>query len=246
MRTVSQYGSEQVGTGSVERYGDGVATEITVRGTFVVFEPPERGTVHATVAYEGPEMEPVYGRVARDLDTLKTSIGPLQDPDNGPVTWWSTAALRTWTNRPWNQDGKQLPLVHHASVGVQVKFSDFAELSRWVTQRITAIEGFRVSNVEWTLTGKRRAELQARVRTEAVRDAVDKARQYATALDLVDVRPVGIADAGMLGADLRPAAEGRAAYARAAAVSGGPDVELAPEDIEISAAVDARFVADRR
>ena len=28
-------------------------TEITVRGTFTAFQAPERGTVHATIAFEG-------------------------------------------------------------------------------------------------------------------------------------------------------------------------------------------------
>jgi uncharacterized protein len=66
-----------------------MATEITVRGSYSAFEPPERGTVHATIAYEGAAMEPVYGRVARDLESVQTSITPLKSGDNGPVTWWS-------------------------------------------------------------------------------------------------------------------------------------------------------------
>jgi hypothetical protein len=34
-----------------------MSTEITVRGAFSAFRPAERGTVHTTVGYEGPEME---------------------------------------------------------------------------------------------------------------------------------------------------------------------------------------------
>src|SRR6478735_6837273 len=98
-------------------------TEITVRGSFSAFHPPERGTVSASVAYEGPEMEPVYDRVARDLEILKSSI--MARKDQGTVTWWSADQLRTWSNRPPNDKGKQLPLEHHASVGVEVKFRDF-------------------------------------------------------------------------------------------------------------------------
>ena len=100
-------------------------TEITVRGSFAAFQPPERGTVQATVAFEGPAMEPVYDRVARDLEAVKASIAPLHAPDHGPVIRWSTQDVRTWSSRPWNQDGKQLPPVHHASVGVEEKFRDF-------------------------------------------------------------------------------------------------------------------------
>ena len=217
-----------------------MSTEITVRGSFSAFERPERGTVHATIAYEGPVMEPVYGRVARDLDAVKASIAPMDDKDNGAVTWWSADQLRTWSNRPWNKDGKQLPLVHHASVGLEVKFRDFSALSRWVGEHVANTEGFRVAHVEWALTAKRREALEKEVRTRAVRDAVTRAQAYADALGLGQVRPVAIADAGMLGT--RTESGPSAAYMRAAAVGGAPDVELVPEHIEVSAEVDARFV----
>jgi uncharacterized protein len=216
-----------------------MSTEITVRGSYSAFQPPERGTVHATIAYEGPAMEPVYDRVARDLETVKASVGPMKSAD-GPVTWWSAEQLRTWSNRPWNQDGKQLPLVHHASVAVEVKFRDFTALSRWVGEHVANTEGFRVSHVKWALTAQRREALLKEVRTRAVHDAVLRAQQYAEALGLGEIRPVAIADAGMLSA--RPENRSEAAYLRAAAAGGGADVELVPEHIEVSAAVDARFV----
>ncbi len=220
-------------------------TDITVRGTFTAFQAPERGTVHATIAYEGAAMEPVYERVARDLEAVKASVTPLKTGDHGPVTWWSAEQLRTWSNRPWNKDGELLPLVHHASVGIEVKFRDFSSLSRWVGQHVANTEGFRVSHVEWALTSKRRTELQRQVRTRAVEDAVLRAQQYADALGVGKIRPVAIADAGMLGASLHPEGGGGAGYLRAApALGGAPEVELLPEHIEVSAAVDARFVGE--
>jgi hypothetical protein len=224
-----------------------MATEITVRGTFSAFEAPERGTVHATVAYEGPEMQPVYDRVARDLEAVKTSVSPLKSGDHGPVTWWSAEQLRTWSDRPWNNEGKLLPLVHHASVGFEVKFRDFNALSRWVGEHVADTEGFRVSHVEWELTSKRRTALQRQVRTRAVEDAVIRAQQYAEALGLAKIRPVAIADAGMLGASLHPEGGVGAAHLRMAVPAGGArDVELLPEHIEVSATVDARFVGEEQ
>ncbi len=161
------------------------------------------------------------------------------------MTWWSAEQLRTWSTRPWNKDGVQLPLVHHASVGIEVKFRDFSALSRWVGQHVSSTDGFRVDRVEWALTSKRRTELQRQVRTRAVEDAVIRAQQYADALGLGRIRPVAIADAGMLGDNLRPEGGGGGIALRsAAAPGGGPDVELVPEDIEVSAAVDARFVGE--
>lgn len=217
-----------------------MSTEITVRGTYSAYQSPERGTVHATIAYEGPEMESVYERVASDLEALRASVGALED--SGAVTWWSADQLRTWSTRPWNDKGKQLPLIHHASVGVEVKFRDFAALSNWVGRLVADVEGFRLSNVEWALTVKRRDKLLKEVRTRAVHDAMVRAQQYADALGLGKVTPTAVADAGML--NTRPEDGGGAAFMRmAAAPGGGAAVELVPEHIEVAAAVDARFIA---
>jgi len=220
-----------------------MATEFTVRGRFTAFQAPERGTARVTLAYEGPAPQPVYDRLARDLDTVKAALGDLHDPERGPVTWWATQQVRTWAQRPWNQDGKRLPLVHHAAVGLQAKFRDFGRLTAWVGALVGSVEGFRLDGVDWALTEQRRAELERDVRTRAVRDAARRAQHYADALGLGPVRPVAIADAGMLGAP--PVAGGGAAYARMAAhESGAAELALVPEDIEVSAEVDARFVAD--
>lgn len=220
-------------------------TEITVRGAFSAFHPPERGTVRASIAYEGPDMGSVYDRVAHDFAAVKASVIRLQGGDPAPVTWWSAEQLRTWSQRPWHKDGKQLPLVHHASVAVDVKFRDFAALSRWVGEHIASTGGFRVASVDWALTAARRESLIADARTRAVRDALARAQQYADALDLGTVRPVALADAGMLGAALQREGGTGATFLRAAATAGGGgDVELIPEDIEVAATVDARFLAD--
>jgi uncharacterized protein YggE len=214
-----------------------MATEITVRGSFSAFRAAERGTVHASVSYEGPEMESVYANVASDLAELKGSIVALKK--KGAVGSWSADQLRTWSTRPWNEEGKQLPLVHHAAVGVEVKFRDFAALSRWVGEQDAALEGFRVSRVEWALTAKQQKKLLVDVRARAVRDALGRAQQYADALGLGAVAPVAIADAGMLNTS---PADGYPAQRMMAAPGAGPDVELVPKRIEVSATVDARFV----
>ncbi|MFJ9314882.1 SIMPL domain-containing protein [Pimelobacter simplex] len=223
-------------------------TEFTVRGSHTAFQRPERGTAQVTLGFEGPKMQPVYDRVVRDLDTVKRSVERLHNPEAGPVTWWSTKHIRTWANRPWNQDGKQLPLVHHASVGVDVKFRDFAALSAWVSEHVAGTEGFRLDGVVWALTESNRHDLERAVRTRAVQDAARRAQEYAEALGLGPVRPVAVADAGMLGEGITPMGGGGSAqFSRMAAAkdsAGGHELELSPEDIEVSSEVDARFVAE--
>lgn len=223
-----------------------MTTEITVRGSYSAFEPPERGTVQARLGFEGPQMQPVYDRVVRDLEQVKASIAPLHDPDRGPVTWWSTQHVRTWANRPWNQDGKQLPLVHHASVGIEVKFRDFGELARWVGRHVEHTAGFSLDDVAWALTEKRKHQLSREVRARAVQDAAGRAQEYADALGLGPVRPAALADAGMLGQGLEAVGPSERAYLRAqvaGGVGGGAELALSPEDIEVAAVVDGRFVA---
>lgn len=222
-----------------------MTTDFTVRGTHRAFQSPERGTVRVTLGLEGPKPKPVYERVVRDLEKVQQSVKTLHDPERGPVTWWSTKQVRTWANRPWNQDGKRLPLVHHASVGLEVKFSDFAGLSAWVGQHAVATEGFSLDGVEWALTEKHRLELERLVRTRAVQDAARRAQEYADALGLGKVRPLAVADAGMLNEGIAPTAAPAAAFMRgAAAKDSGGELELSPDDIEVSAQVDARFTVD--
>lgn len=223
-----------------------MTTEITVRGSYSAFQPPERATVRASLGFEGPQMQPVYDRVVRDLEAVKASIGEIHDPERGPVTWWSTQHVRTWADRPWNQDGKQLPLVHHASVGVHVKFRDFAVLTRWVAGHVEGTAGFSLEGVHWALTERLRHQLARDVRARAVRDAAERAQEYADALELGPVRAVALADAGMLGNGLHPiGGHAEAAFMRGGAAkdSDAAELALAPEDIEVAVVVDGRFVA---
>jgi hypothetical protein len=193
-------------------------------------------------------MDPVYTRVARDLDVVQKSVAELANGGDTAVSWWSAERLRTWSTRPWNQDGEQLPLVHHASVSIEVKFRDFAALSAWVGEHVTNTEGFQLTNIRWALTAKRRDELIRQVRERAVHDGIERAQLYADALGLGKISPVAIADAGMLVANLRPDCGNGQAHTVARAGLGqaghGAGVELVPEDIEVTASVDARFVVE--
>ncbi|MGC5617510.1 SIMPL domain-containing protein [Georgenia sp. Z1491] len=132
----------------------------------------------------------------------------------------------------------------HARADLQVKFRDFDRLSAWLREMST-VTGFVVDRVAWSLTEVRKAELVREARVGAVTNARDKAGAYAAALGLATVTPLEVADAGMLGDDRRAENEDAVPFARAAALgsAGEPDLRLVPEDIEITAKVDARFVA---
>ncbi len=215
--------------------------EITVRGAHTAFAPPERATVSVNVALEAADPKTVHAAVVDVAAQLQRSIEPLHRPDSGPVTWWSSDQIRTWANRPWNKDGKRLPLVFHARTAFQVKFSDFDVMSQWVTQAVE-FRGAAMAGIEWALTAAHRERLLAEVRAGAVRNAVDKAQAYADALGSGQVRVLALADAGMLGEGMHPVHPEQMQFARMADAGGSADQTFTPNDISVTVEVDARLL----
>lgn len=218
--------------------------EITVRGSHDAKAAPERANVRVRVVRDGPDAEQVIGDAATIAERVRSAVTQLLDPETGPVVTWSSDRMQTWSSRPWNQDGAQLPLVHHAQLGFDVEFADFTVLGRWLSD-IAVLDGVVVDGVEWTLTDEHRDALVREVRAGAVADARAKAEVFAEALGLGRVTVLAVADAGMLGDGIRPVTGGEGtprgrAFAMAA---GAPAVEFEPRPITVSADVDARFLA---
>jgi uncharacterized protein YggE len=216
--------------------------EITVQGNFTAYATPERATVRLRVGHQGPEPAAVINATTKVADAVRASIKPLHQPSSGPVTWWSSQQLYTSSHRPWNKDGKQLPLVHSARMDFEVKFSGFGAMGTWLGG-VTTESGVDVSGIDWALTVGRREQLVDEVRVAAVKDAMAKARSYASAFGLTTVRAIALADAGMLGTGLRPDDHQGVAYSRASSDSPKGELQFAPSDIAVTASVDARFIA---
>lgn len=220
-----------------------MAVDITVRGTFRAFRKPERAVVRLVVGLEGADAVHLYNEVTGQVATVTALVRELHDPEHGPVTWWASDQLRTWASRPWNQDGKQLPLVHHARVDLQVKFAEFGALGTWLG-RVAEITGASVQQIEWELTEVHRDQLLHEVRAGAVKDAQGRAQAYADALGLGPVRLAALADAGMLAPGLHPVGGEEMAMVRAQAFAdAGETISFAPQDVSVTADVDARFTA---
>ena len=218
---------------------------ITVRGEHEVRVAPEEAVAHVSVRTEGRERGEVVERMSElaaplreELDSRKTS---------GAVSQWSSQRVAVWANRPWNAEGKQLALVHYASVEFAATFTDFAALSWWVTD-IAEREGVQVDGIAWQLTPATAKAAEADVAAQAVTVAVERATAYAKAIGLSSVSPVEIADLGLLTQrdSAQPAPEmmlrAKASFAMDAG-GGAPELELQPDDIVVSAAVEARFTA---
>ncbi|MDQ2698684.1 MAG: SIMPL domain-containing protein [Actinomycetota bacterium] len=222
-------------------------TIITVQGEHSAWYPAERATVHVAVHAFGAKREPVFARAVAAADTIRNQIEPMVDKDAGPVTWWSSDRVSVWSERPWNNEGKQLPLVYHATVDITAKFKDFDALSRWVEQA-AVIDDVTIASVSWDLTEATKISATTEVRSRAVKDAVAKASVFAQAVGLAKVTAIAIADPGMLGdqsngGGAQPMMMKSAMRGAGFDAQSAPQLQLKPEEIAISSVVDARFTA---
>jgi len=212
--------------------------EITVRGSHSVSMPPEQATVYITVAADGPAPQPVVRQAAGTLAEVRASLESRYDPQRGPVTRFAIEQIRKGSHRPYNSDGVQLPLVHTAAVSVTATFTDIDALASWVDWA-AAVDGIAIGYVDWALTESNRLTVERATRQEAVRDAKRRAQDYADALDLGPVAVRSISDPGVTM---------QRKVVMASAMAAAPDDDsgftLRPEDVQVEAQVEAKFVVD--
>lgn len=216
---------------------------ITVRGENETHLAPERATIHITVRAEGAERAEVVESAMSRAEPVREGLTERQDA--GSIAEWTSKRLAVRAERPWNNEGKQLALVYYASIDFSATFTEASELSIWVSE-ISPCDGVEVGWVNWHLTPQTRADVEREVASTAVGVAVQRAQAYATALGLDSVTPVEIADAGLISREQSAAPrmmKARGAMFAASADAAGPGMEYEPEDIVISATVEARFTA---
>ncbi len=162
---------------------------------------------------------------------------------SGEVSEWSSARVSVWSDRPWNNEGAQLPLVHHAAVELSATFTDAGALSWWLGD-VAESDDVQVTAVEWRLSPTTRARVEREVAADAVHVAVERATAYADALGLASVSAVEIADAGLLGAHPEQPAPFAARMMAASGPAGGPSFSLQPPEIVVTSVVEGRFRAE--
>lgn len=222
-------------------------TIITVQGEYSKWYPAERATAGASVHSYGAKRDAVFARAVAAADSLRALIEELYDKSAGPITWWSSDSVRVWSERPWNNEGKQLAPVFHAAVDFSAKFKDFEALSRWV-EAAAAVTDVTVGSISWDLTEATKTSATTEVRSRAVKDAIAKATVFAQSIGLGKVTATALSDPGMLGdpgASPSPAPmfASRGMMKASFDSQGAPQLALKPEEIAVSSVVDARFVA---
>lgn len=215
---------------------------VTVRGEHEARIAPERATIRLSVRAEGADRSAVVEGVMRLAEPVRDSV--TERAEAGTVVEWTSKRLSVRAERPWNSEGKRLAPVYYASIDFTATFIEASELSIWVSD-VSPWEGVEVGWVDWHLTTETRARVEREVAAQAVGVAVTRAEAYAGALGLESVTPVEIADVGLISSG-QPAPGAPMMKARggvAFAADSAPAMEYEPEEIVISATVEARFIA---
>lgn len=213
---------------------------ITARGQAESRIAPEIATIHVTVEFSGLDRTEVMQQTSGLGKIIREEVEHLVD--DGTLSEWSSDQLTVSSSRPWNNEGKQLPPTHTASLAFRVAFVDLSRLSGWIST-IAERDGVRIGGITWDVTPETRKRVERETVGRAVANAVERASAYAAAVGRRAVTPVQIADVGLLqDSSMEPVAPLMARSATA--YSGDTNVSFQPKPIVVSAAVEMRFEAE--
>ena len=213
------------------------ATIIAVQGEAYLEVAPERALAHLVIDVDGPERASVQDRAAEARNRCIAAIRSRHDTTAGPITEWAAGQLQVWSQRPWNADGVQLPLVFHSRSTIDATFSNLDEVGD-VVDTLSATDGVTLTGLEWSVTDLTRQELEGRCQRDAVQNAVAKASVFASALGLGEIRPLELSEPSAFGGGGNDGS-----FSRMLMASSGGATEFIPEPIRIAVQVDVRFEA---
>jgi uncharacterized protein YggE len=224
---------------------------VSVRGEARRMVPPDYAIVAVTIEASRGSKAAAVRAAAASLDSLTADLavwgGVPLDARTGrrPLTW-SAQSATTFVERAHDKrTGQYQPTgMVTAAVTVIIAIRAFELLDALGTV-IAGREEVRVQEVTWHVDWDNPA--WQGVRAAAVQAAIRKGRDYAAALG-GSLRSVEhIADAGLLGGERsQPAPASRSALARAVSQGneGSEAPSLGPVPQELTAIIEARFIAD--
>ncbi|NUP24220.1 MAG: SIMPL domain-containing protein [Streptomyces sp.] len=218
-------------------YGTPDAPRIAVRGEARLEVDPEIARIGITVASRGKDRRAALD----DLTRRNTTVLDLVKTYGDAVERLETGAFSI---SPELRDKGRGERVHayHGRVHITAVLTDFTALGE-LTTRLADLELTRVDGPWWALRPDSPAHREAR--QQAVREAVQRAREYAEALGTSLAALVELADIGAENATppYPPAPGGRMrsmAYGAAEESAAAP-LDLEPERQRVHAQVNARF-----
>ncbi|MGX5209096.1 SIMPL domain-containing protein [Streptomyces violaceus] len=217
-------------------YGTPDAPRIAVRGEARLEVDPEIARIGITVAARGRDRRSALD----DLTRRNAGVLDLVKSYGDAVERLETGAFSITPELTKHGRGERIR-TYHGRVHVTAELTDFTALGE-LTTRLADLELTRVDGPWWALRPDSPAHREAR--KKAVREAVQRAREYAEALDTTLSALVELADIGAENTTPpHPQAPGRM---RSAAYGAAEDTTAAPLDLEpqrqrVHAQINARF-----
>ncbi|MCT9082349.1 SIMPL domain-containing protein [Streptomyces fulvoviolaceus] len=217
-------------------YGTPDAPRIAVRGEAHLEVDPEIARIGITVASRGKDrrtaLDDLTHRNTTALDLIKTYGEAVERLETG-----------SFSISPQLKEHGRGERIHayHGRVHITAELTDFTALGE-LTTRLADLDLTRVDGPWWALRPDSPAHRQAR--QEAVREAVQRAREYAEALGTTLAALVELADIGAEHAEpyARAASAGRMRSAAFTAEdSAAAPLDLEPQRQHVYAQVNARF-----
>ncbi|EPJ40365.1 putative 26 kDa periplasmic immunogenic protein [Streptomyces afghaniensis 772] len=218
-------------------YGTPDAPRIAVRGEARLEVDPEIARIGITVAARGRDRRSALD----DLTRRNAGVLDLVKSYGDAVERLETGAFSITPELTKHGRGERVR-TYHGTVHVTAELTDFTALGE-LTTRLADLELTRVDGPWWALRPDSPAHREAR--KKAVREAVQRAREYAEALGTTLSALVELADIGAENAPpAYPQAPGRArsaAYGSAAENAPAAPLDLEPQRQRVHAQINARF-----
>jgi uncharacterized protein YggE len=161
---------------------------IYVDGKGSTFRTAERGYLRLSISSASTDQSQAFrdaqsavGKITSVFRTLATKTEDGRPHPDAAVTAFTVSPLSTTSRYPrdqYHREQTNLPKEHTVSASAEVTFRDMAQLAD-VSNSLATMPHVSVQGTEWRLTEPTRAELEREARLKAIRDAVQKAQDYA-------------------------------------------------------------------
>lgn len=211
---------------------------INVTGSSTIHQPPEQAVLFFHVQSEGSSSDTVSKEVTATSNQLQQTFKELKSDSlaPAPVAAFSTSSLRSWSERPRDRDGNPGERVHYAQLRSEATFREFKKLSE-VAGRLAAYPNVAISNIDWRLTDETKQELGSKTRKLAMKDAIQKASDYAEVIGR-EVNPVEITDMESPGLH---SPRYLTAMAACPMEDEREELDLTPQDVELTSSIQVNF-----
>ncbi|KIW63863.1 hypothetical protein PV04_08835 [Phialophora macrospora] len=202
---------------------------VHLEGQSSISVPANRALISLRIYAEGPKQEKVADQVRKTADDILSTLRPLvqvalppSDPTNTTTTLEEDGefpivdlSVTTFRSYSWLKPGSSIlsreAPQYESSMEIEAEFRDFDALGLLLAQ-VSKQPAVSVQRLKWTLDNVTKKQLFAKVRSEAMVDALDKVRAYVRPLGMDKVRAIKFSEDRLQSRDVVLADLGRVSY----------------------------------